>query len=245
MQHPPRRGVTGRRWPAPTLTRTGRSAPPDRPPAATGGQPMNPSRTDQAGRALPPERARVNGEPRTGDGRLAGGRIPGRAGVWSESASRTPRPAVRPSQPSERRCAPGHAPDTRPRVRCITKLMPCGRRLPAAGHRTPALAVPLLRTPAAGPPIWSGPPARQPMRTHVHHGEGARAAIAGLEARAADIDRPAPAQPGRHQPQARGGHRPGSWAGVDRSVAIGAIWMRAGPEWQRLATPACARPLQS
>ena len=119
------------------------------------------------------------------------------------------------------------------------------RRLPAAGHRTPALPVPLLRTPggrAADLVGTTGPPAHAHPRSPRRKGTGGHRRPRSWSRRYRSAGTRAT---GRHQPQARGGDRPGSWAGVDRSVAIGAIWVRAGPGWQRLATPACARLLQS
>src|SRR5436309_8055009 len=119
-------------------------------------------------------RTGVNGEPRTGDGRLAGGRIQaGRKCGPSRPAERLGRRCGRPSPANGAApqdtplipglaCAASRADALRPPaavtqlpVTAATAALADGRRLPAAGHRTPALPVPLFRTPASGPPIWS------------------------------------------------------------------------------------------
>jgi hypothetical protein len=154
-----------------------------------------------------------------GDGRLAGGRIPaGRECGPNPQAERLGR---RCSRPSERRCAPGHAPDTRPRVRCITSRCPAASRGgdPAAGDssdgraggwQAPSCGRPphssLTRPPPPNPGGRAadlvGTTVRQPMRMPTFTTQRrARAAIAGLEARAALIDRPALAQPAGTSPR--------------------------------------------
>src|SRR5439155_16517360 len=139
-------------------------------------QPMNPSRTDQAGRALPPERARVMGYPaRAMAAWVAAAYWPGGVGP-DRPAERLGRRCGRPSPANGAApqdtplipglaCAASQADALRPPaavtqlpVTAATAALADGRRLPAAGHRTPALPVPLLRTPASRPAIRPGPP---------------------------------------------------------------------------------------